>query len=148
MTIISFHPDHPTWAPGPAFGRDVGQSPLERAHALARTLHSRIDRLGLELWQQQVYGLIFINAFQTPPLFPMGNELQVRALLDKLEKYEATALIKLAVWKFECQMNPTKPDMTTLEAFLWFQDGWKEAKKTQKAQPSIDIISEGVQSFL
>ena len=152
----------PSYAPGPpnppspGFGFNFGgearappKTPMDRATELAESLSSRISLLGLDLWQRQVYGLIFLHAFQSPTLFPFGNEHQVRTLLEKLEKFETTALLKLAAWKVACQMNPPKELVkTTLETFLWFKTGWKVAKATHKSQPSIDIIAQSVQEFL
>ena len=125
---------------------------LKEAMILANSLRRRISRLGLEAWRQQVYGLIFCRAYDSPTMneshYPEEDEDRVLELLEKLEKLEATSLVKLAVWKYECQMHPKRNCEEPFVHFLWFQGGWRKAKTEYGNSPSIDIISQRVYSFL
>ena len=133
----------------PSFGHDnsTRSRRMDRALALADSLHPRIQKLGLVEWQQQVYGLIFFHAYQSPS---MANAVDatVFQLLGKLEKLEATSLLKLAVWKSQCLMQPTKELKTYPDFLYWSKGGWKQAKATYESHPAPDIIAQCVGPFL
>ena len=132
------------------YGNEVHCVLVRGALNLAYALNTRISHLGLEAWQQEVSGLIFCKVYQTlqDSQYPTEAEDRVLARLGTLEKLEAASILKLAVWKHECQMHPMSKSDEPFEYMLWFQVGWKEVKEAHKTQPSIDIIAERVHSFL
>ncbi|GKY91342.1 hypothetical protein MPSEU_000106400 [Mayamaea pseudoterrestris] len=122
-----------------------------RATTLARSLEPRVSKLGLDVWQQQVYGLIFFHAYKSPQRMAyeeVDREIQIITLLEKLEKMETIALLKLAVWKGQCQMNPSKKLDTFLDYLRWDKYGWKVDKKVAKNQSAMGVVAQGVQGFL
>ena len=72
----------------------------------------------------------------------------VYQLLDKFEKLEATSLLKLAVWKSQCLMEPTRELKTYPDFLHWSKGGWKDAKATYERHPGLDIIAQCVGPFL
>ena len=78
---------------------------------------------------------------------PSNLEQRVRFLLEDFEKKDAIALLKLAFLKHNCMMNPPMELMPTLESFMWFSKGWKDAKEIHKSS-AIDIVANRVASFL
>ena len=119
---------------------------MQRTIGLADSLQGRIMTLGLEQWKQQIFGLIFLDAYNSTPT-PNHAE-QVHTLLAKLEKLEATALLKLAIWKAQCQMDMPKNMTTFLDFVHWQKFGWNGKKEAHRNAAAIDIISSCVKAFL
>ena len=129
---------------------------LDRANRLSDVLQPRITQLGLKSWQLQVYGLIVLQAYESPcfkrwdeqrhQLYKEVND--VVDLLERFETMERLALLHLAVWKSECLSDHNKELQTYMDYANWCRSGWKDRKSVKKRHSAMNTIALCVLPFL
>ncbi|GKY91346.1 hypothetical protein MPSEU_000106800 [Mayamaea pseudoterrestris] len=135
-------------------------APQRRAIKLTDELSPRISQLGLEQWQQQVYGTILLNAYKRPSLENRNTGFEdertifnrerekVLELLEALELKELISLVKLAAWKSLCLSDPTTKLTTYYDFVAWSKDGWKSLKKKYEIHSAMETVVVCLAPFL
>jgi hypothetical protein len=70
--------------------------------------------------------------------------------LRMFEHSERLVLLRLAVWRAECQLQ--LPEMTrgnlVLAVMDWGKEGWKDAKKERRLSNAMNIVASAVGLYL
>ena len=99
-------------------------------------------------WRGQIYEMIGRAVMQE-------DQALVRSAHERLAWYahlERTSLLELAIWKFACltstDQNSNHEKRSFVEWSRWYENGWKEHKKSHYRCNQVVIVMEAIVPFL